>query len=97
MSESHQVLFIRKSDRYRPHERIRGIGGRNRNGSSWYLPQEQAIDGIERGQWSFMVSFAARGGPALDVVVATDPQGYKYLKTPADGGQPNTLLSLPEC
>jgi len=33
----------------------------------------------------------------VDVVVAKSQYGHKYLKTVADGEQPNNLLSLPEC
>jgi hypothetical protein len=95
MPELHQVRCITKSDRYSPHERIRAIGGRNPDGnSSWYLTQEQAIEGIESGRWAFFVD---RGGAVVDVIVATSSRGNKYLKTAADGEQPNNLLSLCEC
>jgi hypothetical protein len=32
-----------------------------------------------------------------DVIVAISRYGHKYLKTVADGEQPNNLLSLYEC
>jgi hypothetical protein len=88
-----EVTCIRKSDRYNPHERIRGIGG-NASGPRWYLTQEQAITAIETGQHQFFVRV---NGQPVRVIVAVSRYGHKYLKTEADGEQPNNLLSLPEC
>ena len=93
MAESHQITCINKSDRYSPHERIRSVGGVT-NGSRWKLSQSEAIAGIESGRWAFYVT---AGGRTVWVVVATSSQGNKYLKTQADGEQPDNLLSLPEC
>jgi uncharacterized protein DUF3892 len=87
-----KVLCISKSDRLNAHERIRHIGGRT--GTAWKLTQEEAIAGIEAGKWSFYVT---RGGSTVDVIVATSRFGEKYLKTTADGEQPDNLLSLHEC
>jgi hypothetical protein len=88
-----RVECVNKTDRYNPHERIRNIGGRNGDGSRWKLSQEDAIAGIETGKWDFYVSV---NGQSVAVIVATR-LGHKYLKTVADGEQPNNLLSLPEC
>jgi len=90
----HQITCIRKSDRYNPHERILGVGGTNTDGSRWYLTQEQAIRDIESGKFAFFVRV---NGREVDVIVADSRFGNKYLKTEADGEQPNNLLSLPEC
>lgn len=38
-----------------------------------------------------------RNGRAVDIIVAVSRFGNKYIKTEADGDQPNNLLSLPEC
>jgi len=54
----------------------------------------EAIAGIESGRWSFFVSVQGR---AVAVIVAVSRWGHKYLKTVADGDDPNNLLSLPEC
>lgn len=89
-----QVLCINKSDRPNPHERILGIGGLNANGSRWWLSQIDAIAGIESGKYAF---FVQRGGRTVRVIVAVSRFGNKYLKTEADGEQPDNLLSLPEC
>ena len=58
------------------------------------ITQEDVFAGIESGKWQFYVS---RGGYTAEVVVAESRYGNKYLKTEADGEQPDNLLSLPEC
>jgi len=94
MAERHQIRCINKSDRRSPYERISHVGWRNVYGGSCKVTVEEAIDGIESGKWSFYVSV---NGRAVDVIVAVSANGNKYLKTEADGDQPNNLLSLPEC
>ncbi len=94
MASRHEVLCVRKADRTNPHERITHIGGRNEDGTAWRITQEEAIAGIESGKWSFFVS---RGGRTVNVVVAVSRWDNKYIKTEADGEQPDNLLSLPEC
>jgi Protein of unknown function (DUF3892) len=94
MADRVEVRCVNKTDRTSAHERIHNIGGINPNGGRWKLGETAAIAGIERGQWSFYVERPA--GHKVDVVVATR-LGKKYLKTTADGEQPDNLLSLPEC
>lgn len=95
MAQSVRVECINKSDRLNPHERILSIGGQNLDGTRWKLSQPEAIGYIEDGTYSFYVERPA--GDAVHVVVAVSAWGNKYLKTTADGDQPNNLLSLPEC
>ena len=89
-----QIRCINKSDRLNPYERIISVGGINPNGNRWKLSQTDAIKGIEDQTYSFYVS---QNGKEVDVIVAKSAYGHKYLKTTADGEQPNNLLSLPEC
>jgi hypothetical protein len=94
MASKVEIRCINKTDRYNPHERIRNVGGVESDGTRWKISEGEAITGIENGTWSFYVS---RGGRTVDVIVARSPYGHKYLKTVADGQQPDNLLSLPEC
>jgi len=84
-----EITCINKDDRQNPYERITHVGGKG-----WKLTQQEAIRAIESRQLSFYVS---SGGRSVDVIVAISQHGNKYLKTKADGDEPNNLLSLPEC
>ena len=90
-----EIQCINKTNRSDAHDRIHSIGGVNGDGGRWKLSQEQAIKDIEAGKYSFYVERPA--GHRVDVVVAVSRYGHKYLKTTADGEQPDNLLSLPEC
>lgn len=92
MADTYQVKCINKTDRQNAHERIRNIGGFDA-GKQWKLAESDAIVGIESGKWRFFVSV---GGKSVGVIIALH-NGRKYLKTEADGYQPDNLLSLPEC
>jgi hypothetical protein len=94
MTDRIQVQCINKSDRSNYYERIKYIGGLNGDGTRWKLIEEEAIQGIETGKWSFFVSV---NGISVDVIIAVGESGRKYLKTTSDGYHPNNLLSLPEC
>lgn len=94
MASRHEIKCVNKTDRFNPHERIKAIGGVYPNGSPWKIPQEHAIASIEKGVHQFYVRV---GYDEVDVVVAVSRFGNKYLKTTADGDEPNNLLSLYEC
>lgn len=94
MTNRYQVECVNKADRMNPHERITAIGGRLANGQRWEISQERAIAGIESREWAFFVN---KGGRTADVIVAVSRWGNKYIKTVADGEQPDNLLSLASC
>lgn len=87
---TYQVTCINKDDRMNPYERITHIGG-----NPWKLTSADAIHRIETGSDKFYVSRPQ--GDSVLVIVAVSRYGNKYLKTEADGDEPNNLLSLPEC
>ena len=74
------------------HKRIRRIGGTNPDGRGWRLSREDAPAKIETGRHDFYV--ARPVGDRVKVVVAVSRFGNKYVKTEADGDQPNNLLAL---
>jgi hypothetical protein len=88
-----QIKCINKSDRFNPHERITHVGGfADRR---WKLTEQEAISMIESGEWKFWVK--PPNADSVWVAVAVSRYGHKYLKTLADGEEPNNLLCLPEC
>jgi hypothetical protein len=93
MAQQVRIECINKSPRQDPHLRIQNVGGQNGDGTRWKMSEEQAINSTEAGQYSFWVHAAGR---SVNVIIA-EHEGRKYLKTEADGLQPNNLLSLPEC
>jgi hypothetical protein len=94
MPTQHQVTCISRSNRNNVYDSIDYIGGKNDDGSSWKLSEDEATLGIENGKWSFYVF---EGGRKVNVIIATSAHGKKYLKTEADNTTTNNLLSLPEC
>jgi hypothetical protein len=94
MPSRYQICCTAKSDFVNHHQRLRRVGGVNRDGSRWMITEEEAVAGIEAGRWRF---FIAHAGREWDVVVAVSKYGAKYLKTGTDRLQPDSLLALPEC
>ncbi len=95
MANGHEVTCI-VPDGADADQRIDKIGGRSgaEGGGPWSLLIDDAIAGIESGKWSF---WTQGGGQIAQVVVAQRANGTKYLKTEADGVEPNNLLALPRC
>ena len=87
-----QIKCINKTDRFSPHERISHVGGYVT--SAWKLTLDDAVEKIERGEWSFWVHVH---GKSAWVVVAFSRNGRKYLRTGGDAEEDNNLLYLPEC
>lgn len=95
MSGTHQVTCITPDglDTDRRIDSIGGIKGAANSGGPWKLKLNDAISGIESGKWKF---WTHANGKSVWVIVA-NRNGRKYLKTEADGDEPNNLLSLPKC
>lgn len=92
MATSHQVTCITPDGRDAD-QRIDAIGGPD--GGGWKLLIDDAISGIETGKWAFWTNAQGR---RAEVIVAVRPASRrKYLKTTADGLEPNNLLALPAC
>lgn len=73
-------------------QRIDAIGGTS--GGGWKLLIDDAIAKIDGGTHEFWTNVDGR---SADVIVAKRSNGRKYLKTTADGVEPNNLLKLPRC
>jgi hypothetical protein len=68
----------------------------NPDGKRWKLTQADAIAAVEQNTYGeFYVERPI--GDRVRVIVAVSRFGNKYIKTAADGDEPNNLLSLPEC
>ena len=94
MATKLQVKCVNKTDRYNAHERIKNIGGIS-GGQPWKHSESYAIQCIKNGAYAYYVINAE--GKEIPVIIATSRYGHEYLKTVADGEQPDNLLSLPEC
>lgn len=73
---------------------IQYVGGIHPDGRPWKLSLRQAIAEVENGHGFYVEQ---PEGDRVEVVVAVSRFGHKYLKTVADGDDPNNLLALPEC
>ncbi|GAB5350377.1 DUF3892 domain-containing protein [Qipengyuania sp. 483] len=94
MTKTQTIRCINKDDRLSPFERIKFVGGVNPNGSRWRRSQQQIVEDIDSGSWQYYVG---EGSSRVKVVTAESPYRNSYIKTEADGREPNNLLSLPEC
>jgi hypothetical protein len=94
MASRLRIACIIKTDRHDAHERIKAVGG-GPPGLRWKYTQEDAILWTEDGTFAYYVINEV--GKEKDVIVVRSRHGHKYLKTEADGEQPDSLLNLPEC
>jgi hypothetical protein len=72
--------------------RIVAVGGTHPDGTAWRLTVPEAIREVERGRRMYVERPV---GDAVDVVVSRTGAGRRYLRTVADGDEPNNLLALP--
>lgn len=89
-----RITCITKRNRQSIHERIARVGGVNADGSEFQLTLDDAIAAVKRGV-DFYVERPA--GDRVRVIVAHSAHGFEYLRTTADGDEPNNLLALDEC
>jgi Protein of unknown function (DUF3892) len=82
------VTCITQTEHTSPYQRISHIGG-----TGWRFTQEQAVQGILNEQYVFYI---LKGGKAVALTIGLY-EDIAYLKTAADGPQPNYLLRLPKC
>ena len=94
MASNQTIRCINKDDRQNPYERIINVGGTNSDGGRWKQSQQQTIREIDAGEW---VYYVGEGQNRVKVITSISPYDNKYIKTEADGKEPNNLLSLPEC
>lgn len=94
MARRYQITCVVRSDRLNHHQRLVAIGGVNPDGAHWRISEQAAIEAIESGGWEFYI---ARAGHEFAVEVAVSRYDTKYLRTPLDRRQPESLLALPEC
>lgn len=91
-----RVTCINKTSRQSAWERISRFGGPNPDGGQWRLSLAAMIDAIKNNTYGeFYVERPQ--GDRVRCIVAKSAAGNEYVKTEADGDQPNNLLSLPEC
>ena len=95
MARHLHIRCVVKTDRKSANQRIHAIGGVNPDGSRWTLTQDKAILQIEDGTSVFYIERPR--DQRIDVIVAMDADGNKYLRTIADRDQPEQLLHLPVC
>ena len=95
MPQDHQVTCIIPdgNDADRRIDSIGGSKGAANGGGAWCIKLDEAIKGIEDEKWRF---WTVANGKSVWVIIA-QRNGRKYLKTEADGAEPNNLLSLPPC
>lgn len=91
MADQFQVT-CHKPDGADADQRIDGLGGPA--GGGWYWDIDTIIRNIESDNWRLWTS---ANGKSVWVVVARRNNGRKYLKTEADGYEPNNLLALKVC
>ena len=70
-----------------------GVCGIDREGTHWHLTTDEAIAGMQRGDWLlFMLD-----GESPSWVVIREANGRQYLRAEGQDAEPDRLLGLPEC
>jgi tetratricopeptide (TPR) repeat protein len=90
-----QIRCVEQTKQTGAHERIQSLGGINRDGKRWKVSVNDAISYIENGKYVFFIERPA--DDRVEVVVAQNSAGHKYLKAASDKEQPESLLVMPAC
>jgi hypothetical protein len=88
-----RITAVRRRAAGSPQTRIRAVGGVRPDGTAWRMTTDEAIKAVRRGERLYVEEPA---GDPVDVVVSRTASGREYLRTVADGDDPNNLLALPE-
>lgn len=80
-----------KPDNADKDRRMQGVGGPG--GGGWYRTVDQMINLIDGGDKFWTVDTS---GNSVWIITASR-NGRRYIKTEADGAEPNNLLALPHC
>jgi hypothetical protein len=89
-----RVSCIVRTERPTPQHRIRAIGGIGRDGRAWRLSEEAAVAAIAHERAAFYVERPTGEQVSLTVGLG---RGRLYLRSRADRGDDELLLSLPDC
>lgn len=65
MAVAIEIESINRRPRDDPHIRIQHVGGTNPTGNRWKITEDEAIDGTERGDWTFYVDTGGRSASAF--------------------------------
>jgi hypothetical protein len=88
-----RVTAVARRSEDSPQTRIYALGGVGAGGSTWRMTVEQVIAAIERGERFYVENPV---GDPVEIIVSRTSEGREYLRTVADGDEPNNLLALPE-
>jgi Protein of unknown function (DUF3892) len=88
-----RVTAVARRSEEAPHTRIHAVGGVGPGSSTWRMSVQDAIARIKRGERFYVENPV---GDPVDIVVSRTREGREYLRTEADGDEPNNLLALPE-
>lgn len=88
-----ELKWISRSEEQNSRAWVTLVSGSYVDGTLWKLTEADAIRGIETG---FLEFFVEMDGRTLEVVVAGNRSGRKFLKTEADGERPDYMLRLPD-
>jgi hypothetical protein len=93
-ANSTEIRWTTKSNSTEPHERILEVGVPTLDGTCRKIPHAEAV----RMQRDDITVFCVKvNGQIVYTTVAEAKGGERYLKSLADGDQPDILLDLPDC